>query len=824
MTLEEKAAFLSGMNTWQTRNYERLEIPSIFLADGPHGVRKQVGSADHLGLNASIPATCFPPAATLANSWDDELIEEVGKVIGEEAAALEVDILLGPGLNIKRSPVCGRNFEYYSEDPYLSGKMAAAFIRGVQSKGVSACPKHFAVNNQELRRMSMNAVIDERTLREIYLTGFEIAVIEGKADTIMTSYNQVNGTYANENEHLLKDILRGDWGFEGVVVTDWGGSNDHVAGVKATSTLEMPSPGLDSARELLAAVKNGQLREEVIDERVAELLDLIITKKELKQRQSGKSDKSNNKNSFDIEMHHQMARKAAENSGVLLKNQNNILPLKSKQRVALIGDFAFSPRYQGAGSSIVNTTILDTMKQVISEYDLDVVGTAKGYIRNGESEDNSCGKKSSAKKSSNGNVFAEELKRQAVALAKEAEVVIYCFGLDELSESEGMDRTHLKIRQNQIDLLQALYQENKNIVGVISAGSVIEMPWEKYLKGILHTYLGGQAGAKAVFNILTGKVNPSGRLNESYPMKYEDTPAYEYCPGKERNSEYRESIFVGYRYYDTSNISVRYPFGYGLSYTDYSYKNLVVAPEGIRVTITNTGAYDGHEVVQMYIGKKESGIFRAAKELKGFSKIYLKSGESKEVFIKFDDKSFRYWNTATNKWETEAGVYQIYVGANSRDILLSDEITISGSSDVMPYDKADLSSYYTGNIKSVDNHQYQKLLGIPIPDGSWSGKLNENDAICQMYYARSGLARFVYRRLKSMLKKSERRGKPNLNIIFIFNMPFRGIAKMTNGMVSKEMTDGMIKIVNGKFLKGLAQVIGGYFRNRKQNKEYEKIL
>lgn len=792
MTIEEKAAFLSGKGEWQTRDFERLGIPSIFCSDGPHGIRKQAGAGDHLGLNASLPATCFPTAATIANSWDEELGETLGETLGEEAMAEGVNVLLGPGLNIKRSPLCGRNFEYFSEDPYLAGKMAASYVRGIQSRGVYACPKHFAVNSQELRRMAMNAVIDERTLREIYLTGFEIAVKEGKAKTIMSAYNEVNGVYANENKHLLNDILRDEWGFDGIVITDWGASNDHALGVAAGSNLEMPNPGLDSARELIAALESGKIKMEDLDARVDELLDAVLT---LHANAKGKSDE------FDKDAHHQIARRAASESAVLLKNEGNTLPLKAGTKVAVIGDFAFVPRYQGAGSSLVNPTKIETISEMISSYDLQVVGMSRGYSRNGEED--------------------AVTKKEALDIAAKADVVLYFFGLNEDSESEGMDRTHMRIPQNQINLLQELGQVNPNLVGVISAGSAIEMPWHHYLKAMLHCYLNGQAGAGAVLDILMGKVNPSGKISETIPRRLEDTPAYRYYPSQERTSEYRESLYVGYRYYDTAKVPVLYPFGFGLSYTSFEYSDIKVTDDKVSFTIKNTGNCDGAEVAQLYVGLPDAKVFRPEKELKGFAKVYLKAGESKEVSIAFDDKTFRYFNVKTNKWEVEDGNYQIMIGASSADIKLTASIMKAKTTDTMPYDKAELPSYYTGKIESVEASEYEKLLGRSIPDGKWSGKLGPNDAICQMYYAKSGLARFAYDRLTAMKKKADESGKPDLNILFIYNMPFRAMAKMTAGAVSMEMVDGIVELVNGRFFGGLGKIIGGYFRNSKKNKAYE---
>ena len=798
MTLEEKAAFLSGKGEWQTWDFERLGIPSMYCSDGPHGIRKQAGAGDHLGLNPSLPATCFPTAATMANSWDPELGEEIGKALGEEAEVQDVHVVLGPGLNIKRSPLCGRNFEYFSEDPYLAGKMAAGYVRGIQSKGRYACPKHFAVNSQELRRMAMNAVLDERTLREIYLTGFEIAVKEGGAKAIMTSYNQVNGTYSNENTHLLKDILRDEWGYDGIVITDWGGSNDHIKGVAAGSDLEMPTPGMDSARQIVKAVQEGRLSEEAVDACVDRLLEAVLTL--TKEGAEGVRKPE----AFDTEVHHALARKAASESAVLLKNQDSILPLKPGTRVALIGDFAFEPRYQGAGSSMVNATKLDKMSELIKEYDLTVVGMARGYMRTGETD--------------------TVMEKEAVDLAQSADVVLYCFGLDELSESEGVDRTHMRIPQNQISLLEAVARVNENVVGVLSAGAAVEMPWQTSLKALLHGYLYGQAGAGAMLDILTGKVNPSGRLNETYPVRYEDTPAFKYFPSEERNSEYREGLYVGYRYYDTAKVRVLYPFGFGLSYTEFKYSDLTVDQDGAEFTLTNTGDMDGAEAAQLYVGMKDARVFRPEKELKGFQKVFLRAGESRKVRIPFDDKTFRYWNVRTNRWEVEGGTYTIMIGASCLDIRLSTEADVEGTTETWPYYTNRMPSYYSGLISQVEDKEFEELLGTPIPYGKWSGDLTVNDAICQMYYAKSPIARFAYKKLTQMKKKSEEAGKPDLNVLFIYNMPFRAIAKMTGGMVSMEMVEGIVTMVNGHFFRGLGHTIAGFFRNQRQNQKYVKKI
>ncbi|HAB95192.1 MAG TPA: glycosyl hydrolase [Lachnospiraceae bacterium] len=796
LTLEEKAALLGGKGEWDSRDIPRLGIPSMIMSDGPHGLRRQAGAGDHLGLNASLPATCFPTAATMANSWDRDLGTEVGEALGEEALAMGVNILLGPGMNIKRSPLCGRNFEYFSEDPYLAGRMAASYVKGIQSKGVYSCIKHFAVNSQEERRMAMNAVVDERTLREIYLTGFEVAIDESKPGAVMTSYNQVNGEYANESMHLLKDILRGDWGYDGFVVSDWGGANDHVTAVKAGSDLEMPAPGLGSARELVEAVKNGSLSMEDLDARVDELLDAVLTTTEAAK---GHSEE------FDVEGHHALARKAAAQCAILLKNDNAILPLKEGTKVAVVGDFAFLPRYQGAGSSMVNSTKVETIENLIrEEKGLEVTAMCRGYKRNGDRD--------------------EALLSEAVKAAEGAEVVLYFFGLDEMSESEGLDRHHMRIPKVQIDVLRAMAKVNPNIVGVISAGSSIEMEWEDSLSAILHGYLTGQAGAGAMLDLITGRVNPSGKLAETYPLVYEDVPSSPYYPAKERNSDYREALFVGYRYFDTFDKAVRYPFGFGLSYTTFEYSGLTVDEKGATFTVKNTGSCDGAEVAQLYVSLPGSSILRARKELKGFVKVFLAAGEAQKVTIPFDGFTFRYWNVKKNGWAVEGGEYTVSIGSSVRDICLTGTVTVAGDAAPAPYDNTKLAAYRAGKILEIPDEAFSELLGGPIPDGSWSSDLNENDAICQLVNARSGLARFVYKQLEKKKQAADAAGKPDLNVLFIYNMPFRAIGKMTGGAVDKKMVDGMVDVVNGHFFSGLGKVIGGYFSNMSANKKYEEKL
>ena len=796
MTLIEKAAIVGGQGEWQTWPIPRLGIPSMYCSDGPHGIRKQAGAGDHLGLNESLKATCFPTAATVANSWDVALGEKIGQALGEEAMAEDVHILLGPGMNMKRSPLCGRNFEYFSEDPHLAGKMAAAYVRGIQSKGVRSCIKHFAVNSQEERRMAMDAVVDERTLREIYLTAFEIAIREGKAKALMTSYNEVNGEYANENAHLLLDILRGEWGYDGMVVTDWGGSNDHVKGIKCRSNLEMPNPGLDSARQVIAAIENGTLTKAELDLCVDDLLDAIL---ETTKAAKGHSTE------FDIEGHHALAREAAAQCAVLLKNEGKILPLAEGTKVAVIGDFAFKPRYQGAGSSMVNTTKLESFIEIAQESSaLEIVASSAGYQRNGDPD--------------------EALKNEAVEAAKQADVVLYFFGLDEMSESEGLDRQHMKLPKVQLELLKALADANPNIVGILSGGSSIEMDWDTELKAVLHGYLTGQAGGGAVYDIITGAVNPSGKLAETYPVAYEDTPAFKYYPAKERTSEYREGLYIGYRYFDTAHVPVKYPFGYGLSYTTFEYTDLKVNADGATFKITNTGKLDGAEIAQVYISLPGAEVFRPEKELKGFAKVFLKAGETKTVTVAFNDMTFRYWNVEDEAWAVEGGVYKVLVGSSSADIRLAADMSVAGVGSGNPYDRKKVPAYYSGDITRVPDGQFETILGRPIPDGSWTRDLTENDAICQLKNSKSWICRRVYGVLERKKKKAEAAGKPDLNVLFIYNMPFRAIGKMTGGAVSQEMVEGMVKVVNGHFFGGIGTVIGGYFRNGRLNKAYEKSL
>ena len=785
MTLAEKCGILSGKDVWHTRAVPGAQIPSIMLSDGPSGLRKQEGEGDHLGLNASVKATCFPSAATVANSWDPELAEKVGAALGREAAAKEVGVLLGPGLNVKRSPLCGRNFEYFSEDPYLAGKMAAACIRGIQSMGISACPKHFAANAQEMHRMANDSVVDERTLRELYLTNFEIAIREGHPKTLMTSYNAVNGTYAHENQHLLRDILRGEWGYRGAVVSDWGGCNDFVESVRAGADLEMPGTGDDSPTQLYQAVKDGRITEAEIDARVEELLSLVMDVSLAEKPEA------------DLEAQHLIALEAAEKSIVLLKNEGNILPLKRDAKIALIGDFAEVPRYQGAGSSLVNSyKVLTTTRLIQNEFS-DAENYMPGFTRQDKWDD--------------------AMAAAAVRIAGEADIALVYLGLPEEYESEGLDRTHMRIPSNQIRLLEEVEKVNPNTVVVFSGGSAVEMPWLSHCRALVWAGLGGQAAAEAVLKVLTGEVNPAGKLTETFPMTYEDLPVSHYYPGAQKTSEYRENLFVGYRYTETADCPVTFPFGYGLSYTTFRYDNLKADRDEVTFEITNTGTVDGDEVAQVYVSLPDSKIMRPARELKGFARVSLKAGETRQVTVKLDDKAFRYFNVGTNNWEIESGSYEIQVGASVRDIRLTAKVDVQGTDAEIP-ETAKAGFLTVEQLPAVPDASFSTLIGREIPASTYGETFSINDPLDQLGRAKNPIARLVFRVMDSQRKKSLAAGKPDLNILFMFNMPFRGTAKMTGGMITMRMADAIVFMVNGHWHRGLGRLIAGFFRKKKLSK------
>lgn len=796
--LLEKAALLSGGGAWKSRALPRRGLPALFFSDGPHGIRKQEGVGDHLGLNASLPATCFPTAATVANSWDTALAEEVGEALGSEARSQGVDILLGPGLNIKRSPLCGRNFEYFSEDPYLSGKLAAAYVRGIQRGGALACVKHYAVNSQEFRRMILNAEVDERALREIYLTGFEIAVKEGKPGALMTSYNQVNGLQSNENPQLMLEILRKEWGYDGMVVTDWGGSDDHIRGIQCRTTIEMPDPGLHAAREVMHAVERGELSEAEID---ACLSDYFRTLRRVAvQAKKAKP--------VDPLRQHALARRAARESAVLLKN-DGILPLTGEETVALIGDFARVPRYQGAGSSLVNSRRVETLRgQLTQRLGQKLLGTVSGYARHGNDT-----KRQEARRL-----------RKALRLARRADCVIFCGGLDEMAETEGLDRKTLALPTAQRRALRALAAVNPNIVLVLSAGSVVDLAPAATARAILHGYLGGEAGAGAMAELLYGDANPSGKLAESYPLALSDTPAYPYRKLRGNCAEYRESIYVGYRYYDKAKVPLRYPFGFGLSYTRFAYEDLRLSEAGVRFRLRNTGSRAGAEIAELYIGAAESETFRPEKELKGFAKVFLKAGEEKEVFIPFDDKSFRVFDSVANRFLEESGRYRILIGASAADIRLNGELVRAGEKLGRPDEKKRLPHYFSGAAQQIGRAEFERLLGRKLERHPIAGELLRGDALHELRRSRGLLARLLYRQLRRALNRSAARREPDLNLIFAYHMPFRAFSKFGSGKISPGMTEGLLMMLNGHLFGGFRKFVIESIKNRRENRRNEKAL
>jgi beta-glucosidase len=760
LTLQEKVSLLSGANYWNTKAIHRVGIPSIILTDGPHGLRRQMGKADHLGISNSVPATCFPTAAALANSWDVELLEKVGASIGAEAAATGVSVVLGPGLNIVRDPLAGRAFEYFSEDPYVSGKLAAALVNGLQSRGVAATPKHFAVNSQEHMRMSIDEVVDERTMREIYLEGFRRVIKESHPKLLMTSYNKVNGIYSNENTHLIHDILRDEWNYDGAIVTDWGGNNDRVAGLKAGSTLEMPSTNGASDGDVLKAVKDGSLDESVIDEQIRALLKLVYTTLE------GIAGAP----AVDFTAHHQYAVDAARQSIVLLKNDNNTLPLKSGTKVAVIGDFAGTPRYQGAGSSLVNPTQLVSALEVFKKEDsISLVGYEMGFHRTGKA--------------------SSTLAQRAADLATKADVALIFVGLDEVKEAEGIDRKSMQLPANQLALIEKIKAVQPNVVVITAAGGALELPFADSVSALVHGSLGGQGIGQAVVDVIVGRHNPSGKLAVSYPYIYSDAPTSHYFPGKEASAEHREGLYVGYRYYETADVAVRYPFGYGLSYTSFSYSSVSATESGVTFSVTNDGSVAGAEITQVYIRPPESTVFRPTRELKGFSKVFLNPGETKQVTVHFDEHTFAHYNSNAGDWLIAGGEYVVEVGASVRDIRLLANVRLAGVAITSNSDNSLLGPYYSGRVKGVSDDSFEALLGRPLPRALWDrkSKVTYNDTVGQLAYG-SIRGRVMYGLLRAVRKMLLLIGKPNAanTFVFILNLPFSKIPGFAAGKITKK--------------------------------------
>lgn len=667
LTLEEKASLLDGSDFWHTQPVERLGVPAVMVTDGPHGLRKQAGEGDPLGLDASVPATCFPPAAGIASSWDVDLIGRVGQALGDECRAEQVAVLLGPGVNMKRSPLCGRNFEYFSEDPYLAGELAASLVAGVQSRGVGTSLKHFAANNQETDRMTVSAEVDERTLREIYLPAFERVVRRAQPWTVMCSYNRINGVYASENRWLLTDVLRGDWGFDGLVMSDWGAVNERDRGVRAGLDLEMPSSSGAGQQVILDAVEDGRLSEADVDLAVSRVLTLVDrAQPALAPGQT-----------FDVEAHHALAREAATASAVLLKN-DGVLPLDpaSGGPIAVIGEFARTPRFQGAGSSQVNPTRVDDALSALrgAVAGRREVSFAPGFAIESESAD-------------------PALVAEAVRVASSAEAVVLFLGLPPSQESEGYDRTHMSLPAHQIDLVHTLADANPNLVVVLSNGSVVAVePWQARAGAVLEGWLLGQAGGAATADLLLGLASPSGRLAETVPVRLEDNPTVGAFPGEQGTVRYGEGLLIGYRWYDAHALEVAYPFGHGLSYTTFDYTDLdvTVRTDGadpvvdVALTVTNTGDRAGKETVQVYVSDPAATVYRPEQELKAFAKVALEAGESTRVHLALDQRAFAFWHTAVGRWVVEGGAFGIRVGASSRDVRLDTTVELAGENLVAP--------------------------------------------------------------------------------------------------------------------------------------------
>lgn len=780
MSLEQKAKFVSGYDYWHLEEAKELGLPKIMVTDGPHGLRKQntdKKTSDGIGLGNSVPSTCMPPAATSACSWDEDLLREEGEALAEECLQEKVSVILGPGTNIKRSPVCGRNFEYFSEDPLLAGKMSANLINGCQSKGIGNSLKHFACNSQEAFRMVVNEVIDERTIREIYFPAFEIAVKEAQPWTVMNSYNRINGVYASQNYWLQEQVLRKEWGFKGLVLTDWGASVDRIPGLENGTDLEMPSSGTLNTQRIIDAVNNGTLKEEVLDKRVDNVVDLIIKSKPALEKEF----------KFDVEAHHSIARKVAEGSMVLLKNEGGILPLKSGAKVAVIGELAKAPRFQGAGSSVINPTKLDNAYDELVKLGVDVT-YAQGYEK-GKDEINS------------------QLVSEAKNVAAKADVALVFVGLTEEFEGEGYDRENINMPSSHNNLVSEIAKANENTVVVLAGGSVVYIPWISEVKALLNSGLGGQAGGSAVANILTGKVNPSGKTAETYPLTFDDNPTFGNYPGGPVVSEHKESVYIGYRYYDTAEKEVLFPFGYGLSYTTFEYSGIKLSAKEINdtdtlkvsFTIKNTGDVDGAEIAQVYVADKESTIFRPKKELRAFTKVFLKAGESKEVTLELSKRAFAYYNVNLGDWHVESGDFEIMVGASSRDIKLTDTVNVKSTVEaVVPDYRETAPAYYTADIKNITDEQWTAVYGQELPAREVD-KSKPIDIYCCLNDARhTKWGGKICRLIENIMSKmgSDANGDGKMLAAMATQIPIRNFIAMSMGVFSPEMADGLIMMLN----------------------------
>ena len=767
------------------------------VTDGPHGLRKVPDDRDALDIGHSVPSTCFPTASALAATWNRDLVFQVGQALGREARAEKIGVVLGPGLNIKRSPLGGRNFEYFSEDPYLTGQMATSHVSGVQSQGVGTSVKHFVANNQETRRMTIDTIVDERALREIYLAGFEIAIKEAQPWTVMSGYNRLNGTFCSEHAELLTGILKEEWGHEGLVVTDWGGMDLRVEGLAAGTELEMPGIKNGNDELIVDAVRNGQLDQQVLDRAAERLLALIM-----KAEEALAGD-----HPYDAQAHHTLARRAAGEGAVLLKNEGQaglLLPLPQGSKVALVGRFAKEPRYQGAGSSLVNPTQLDNLHdEMVKLAGEENVAYAPGYAAKGEQADTG-------------------LIQAAVAIAQRADVVVVCAGQPGAFEVEGLDRKHMRLPASHDALIQAVAASNPNIVVVLSNGAPVEMPWAGEVAAILEGYLGGQAGAGGIADILYGLVNPSGKLAETFPLRLEDNPSHRYFPGGPKTVEYRESIYVGYRYYDTVEQEVLYPFGHGLSYTTFAYRDLVLdqviveAGQGltVRVKVQNTGEVAGQEIVQLYVRDVESTAFRPEKELKGFAKVALQPGQEIEVTIELDRRAFATYDVGLSDWHVEPGVFEILVGASSRDIRLRATVTVeSKDPPATAVDRQALAAYF--DLKkdtAISQAAFERLLGRKVPRNEIvkGEPYTRNTPISDMQGSFVGrqLGAFIQRQLRARIGDGSE-DDPNVPMIeaVAWEGPLRILMMGSDGAINREMLDALVLLVNGRYHKGLPALL-----------------
>lgn len=795
MTLEDKARFCSGYDYWHLESMPELGLPKIMVTDGPHGLRKQnpdKKSSEGVGLGNSVPATAMPTAATTSCSWDTELISEMGKALAQECLKEKVSVLLGPGTNIKRSPVCGRNFEYFSEDPYLAGKMSAAFVNGVQSKGIGTSLKHFACNSQEAYRMVIDEIIDERALREIYLPAFEITVKEAQPWTIMNSYNRINGTYASQNEWLQEKVCREEWGFEGVLLTDWGASVDRIPGLYNGTDLEMPSSGNLNTQKIIDAVKSGELDEAVLDKRVDNVVDLIIKSKPVLEKN----------HTCDMKKNHLLAAKIAEGCMVLLKNDGGVLPLKNGQKVLVVGEMAKAPRFQGAGSSVINPTEIENAFDNLKKLGVDVT-YAQGYEK-GKSAENPA------------------LVKEAVEAAKNADVVLVFAGLTEEFEAEGYDRDNISIPECHNSIISKIAAVNKNTAVVLAGGSVIEMPWVNEVKAILNSGLSGQAVGIAVADILTGRVCPSGKTSETYPLSFSDNPTYGNYPGEPVVSEHKESIYIGYRYYDKAKKEVLFPFGYGLSYTTFEYSDLKVSSKEIKDTdsvtvsfkIRNTGSVDGAEVAEVYVADKESTIFRPEKELRAFTKVFLKAGEEKEVSLELSKRAFAYYNVNLGDWHVESGEFDILVGASSRDIKLSETISVESTVEAqVPDYREECPAYYCADSKGMDGEQWKALYGKEIPSAKrdTSKKITVYNNLDDARHTKWGGK--ICNLISGIMSKmgSSENGDGAMLQAMATQIPIRNFVAMSMGVFSPKMADGLLAILNDdeSTAKGFGKILAG---------------